>query len=318
MWSAHRSKNARPGELRRKSHEPAFRKSQTVLGPRGWPHGLRYRFSPAQQDPNHEGPRSSVAPPSIYARVSAVEALPTTTLPTAAPSSLPMVRLPQVNGSRSPIDPTPPPPSVGMPAPVFSAPPVAPPQSSMWLVSTRRLPYAGGNPTSPDFAPDVSCYVPSRGWVPSSFNALVAAGGHSALTTVFVHGNDTDADFALRGGAGLYGQVVESPAAPMPATRFVIWSWPNEGTTIRVRKTTQASAARLGIEGYYLGCCLRWLAPQGPTSVVGYSSGAGIVTGGLHVLGGGVLEGRRLVSPRLPKPARSMQCCSERPRQTIG
>jgi hypothetical protein len=174
----------------------------------------------------------------------------------------------------------------------------------MWLVSTRRLPYAGGNPVSPDFAPDVSCYVPSQGWIPSSFNALVAAGGHSTLTTVFVHGNDTDADFALRGGTGLYGQVVESASGPAPATRFVIWSWPNQGTTIRVRKTTQASAARLGIEGYFLGNCLRWLAPQGPTSVVGYSSGAGVVTGGLHMLGGGMLEGRRLITPAPPEASK--------------
>ncbi|HVU86148.1 MAG TPA: hypothetical protein VHD36_02430 [Pirellulales bacterium] len=170
-------------------------------------------------------------------------------------------------------------------------------------MSTRRLPYAGGNPVSPDFAPDVSLYVPSRGWTASSFHALLAA-GHSALTTIFVHGNDTPPDFALRGGTGLYGQLVENPTAPAPPTRFVIWSWPNESTTIRVRKTTQASAARLGIEGYFLACCLSWTAQQGPTSVVGYSSGAGIVTGGLHLLGGGTLEGRRLVSPAPPEASK--------------
>jgi hypothetical protein len=181
---------------------------------------------------------------------------------------------------------------------------VPPAATSLWLVSTRRLPYPGGNPTSPDFAPDVHVYVLARGWIQASFNELVSAGGGGVVTTVFVHGNDTDADYALRGGTTLYGQLLGNPATPGPPTRFVIWSWPNETTTLRVRKTTQASAARLGIEGYFLGTCLRWLSPQGPTSVVGYSSGAGVVTGALHVLGGGVLEGRRLADPAPPEASK--------------
>ena len=166
--------------------------------------------------------------------------------------------------------------------------------SELWLISTRRLPQ-GEHDVSPAFVPDVNRYVWGRGWVPSSLEELLRGKG-TAATTVFVHGNDTNDEFALRGGSGLFSELLGNPTAPAPPTRFVIWSWPNEPTTLRVRKIAQNNAGRVNVEGYYLAVFLHHITPQTPTGIVGYSSGAGVVTGALHVLGNGTLAGHRLPS----------------------
>ena len=143
--------------------------------------------------------------------------------------------------------------------------------------------------------PDVNRYVWGRGWVSSSLEELLRGKG-TVATTVFVHGNDTNDEFALRAGSGLFSELLGNPIRPAPPTRFVIWSWPNEPTTLRVRKIAQNNAGRVNVEGYYLAVFLRHITPQMPTGIVGYSSGAGVVTGALHVLGNGTLAGRRLPS----------------------
>ena len=271
--------------------------------------GLRSAL--AQYDPNHEAPRAADAPPSIYARVPTTLPPPSTADQTEGPQSLPVVRLPSTDGAHSPVPTVLPPPAVLSPPAVLPPPTLLPPvaaapsspaTTTLWLISTRALPRPGGDGPSPEFAPEVQRYVYGRGWVPAPLEALVASPG--AVTTIFVHGNDTNADMALRGGTGLYSQLVGNPTAPAPATRFIIWSWPNQATTLRVRKTTQASAGRLGIESYYLACLLRHVADQSPTSVVGYSSGSSVVGGALHILGGGTLEGRFLLSPPQPEASK--------------
>jgi len=252
----------------------------------------------AQNDPNHEGPRAPDAPPSIYARVPSGAPLAGSAAALGEPHSLPVVRLPSADGALSPVTPAVQPPPVLLP-PVAAPPSHSSAATTLWLVSTRALPRPGGDGPAPEFAPEVHQYHYGQGWVRSSVQAL--ANTSAAVTTIFVHGNDTNADMALRGGIGLYSQLVGNPTEPAPPTRFVIWSWPNHATTLRVRKTTQASASRLGIEGYFLADFLRLVAAQSPTSVVGYSSGSSVVGGALHVLGGGSLEGRFLLSPALPE-----------------
>jgi hypothetical protein len=245
----------------------------------------------AQNDPaDHEPPRLPPPSPSVYLRV-----LPGVSLGAAASDSLATETsvgsvLPQVARSGAPNSAIAPPAS-GMTQ-------LARGTSELWMVSTRRLVPAGGA-ASPLFAPDVSRYVWGRGWVPSSVEDLLHAPKGTAATTIFVHGNDTNDEFAVRGGTGLFSELLGNPAAPAPPTRFVIWSWPNEPTTLRVRKIAQANAGRVNVEGYYLAAFLQLTAGHTPTGVVGYSSGAGVVTGALHVLGGGTLVGYRLASAPL-------------------
>ncbi len=163
--------------------------------------------------------------------------------------------------------------------------------SELWLVSTWRLPQAGQRGHSPDFTPDVHRFVVGTGWAASYVDEFVRTCRPAVATTVFVHGNDTTYETAVDGGATLYTQLLGRRAPAGPPTRFVIWSWANEATTLFVRKNAQANALRANLEGYYLATFLSRIEPSTPITLVGYSSGASVVTGGLHILGGGTLAG---------------------------
>jgi hypothetical protein len=55
------------------------------------------------------------------------------------------------------------------------------------------------------------------------------------------------------------------------------------------------------VDGVYLGWCLWGLNRETPVSLVGYSYGARVITGALHMLGGGALAGQRLPSHEPPR-----------------
>jgi hypothetical protein len=164
----------------------------------------------------------------------------------------------------------------------------------LWIVSTRDLPGAECGCPAPEFQPRVERYVCGSGWVGSTLEEFVASDDATRVTAIFIHGNDTDPAEAEARGRQLYRQLLTSRCA-VPATRLVIWSWPSEQVLRHFRRDAQLKACRTNIEGYYLARFVDQLAPQTPLSIGGYSYGARVATGGLHLLGGGVLDGRQLV-----------------------
>ena len=62
-----------------------------------------------------------------------------------------------------------------------------------------------------------------------------------------------------------------------------------------------ANAARTNGEGYYLAWFISQLDPATPVSIAGYSFGARVTTGALHLLGGGELAGRSLPPGHPPR-----------------
>jgi hypothetical protein len=251
-------------------------------------HALR-----GQESSDHESPLLVPAQPSVYLRIPRVANAGVPPAALSEPSADRPVRLPAVQQPvPRPSDFAPIAPKAGNAAAVAN---------ELWLVSTRRMSAAGPGGAAPELTPDVFRYVSGRGWIPSSLDELVRA-RPLAVTSIFVHGNDTDAEEAVNDGTGLYGQLV-AVAANVPPTRFIIWSWPIEKTGLRVRRSAQTNASRSNVEGYFLAAFLRRLGPDSPISILGYSSGAAVVTGALHVLGGGTLENRRLADPPQPHQA---------------
>jgi hypothetical protein len=169
----------------------------------------------------------------------------------------------------------------------------------LWVVSTRGLRGAGCGQCVADFNPTVEQFVCGRGWIKSSLAEFMATDDNARTTAIFVHGNDTDASEAESRGRSLYRSLLTS-RCDMPSTRLVIWSWPSERVIPRYRKDAQLKACRTTIEGYYLAQFIDQLGPQTPVSLGGYSYGAGVVTSGLHYLGGGTLDGRQLVERQHP------------------
>jgi hypothetical protein len=169
----------------------------------------------------------------------------------------------------------------------------------LWVVSTRGLRGASCGQCVADFNPTVEQFICGRGWIKSSLAEFLSTDDNARTTAIFIHGNDTDASEAESRGRSLYRSLLTS-RCDMPPTRLVIWSWPSERVIPRYRKDAQLKACRTTVEGYYLAQFIDQLGPQTPVSLGGYSYGAGVVTSGLHYLGGGTLDGRQLVERQHP------------------
>jgi hypothetical protein len=116
-----------------------------------------------------------------------------------------------------------------------------------------------------------------------------------------VHGNRIRHEEALRDGLQAYKQL--SACMRDQPLRFVIWSWPSTQVPrplndVRLKACVSDAHARH----------LAWLVDQMPAescvSLIGYSFGARLVGGALHLLGGGSLAGHALAhrssSQRVP------------------
>jgi hypothetical protein len=125
-----------------------------------------------------------------------------------------------------------------------------------------------------------------RRWQRSDLESFLAYDS-SVPTIIFVHGNRITPSDAKQQVLDLYRRMMHYGASG-PPIRLVIFSWPSEQAGGLLRDV-RIKAARTGPAG----CQLAWLVDQMPAetpiSLVGFSFGARIITGGLHLLGGGNL-----------------------------
>ncbi len=125
-----------------------------------------------------------------------------------------------------------------------------------------------------------------RRWQRWDLDSLLAS-DPSVPTIIFVHGNQITTSDAREEGLVLYRRMMQYGASG-PQIRLVIFSWPSARVG-RLLRDVRVKAARTGPAG----CQLAWLVDQMPAetpiSLVGFSFGARIITGGLHILGGGNL-----------------------------
>jgi hypothetical protein len=164
----------------------------------------------------------------------------------------------------------------------------------VWLVSSRCL----GCPDCEADAPQLEVWrfeFKTQSWESSS-QAVFLASRDVALPTVFwVHGNRKYADEAREDGMEVYRQLTDGVSGDRPI-RFVIYSWP--ATPIHgLREDAREKAARTNADGYYLASLVNQMDPKLSVDLIGYSFGARIVTGTLHLLGGGELCGWMITKP---------------------
>lgn len=116
-----------------------------------------------------------------------------------------------------------------------------------------------------------------------------------AVTVVYVHGNrQRDCD-AREQGVAVYRQLRRCCPTSCPI-RFVIWSWPSEPipASYRIVRDVRVKYGRTATQSYLLARWLERACPDTRLSLIGYSYGARVIVGALHLLGGGCLEGRGL------------------------
>ena len=166
------------------------------------------------------------------------------------------------------------------------------PQDEIVFVDVRRL----GGCCDPDLLATKVRYEvfaatdgsPRRRWQSSGLQNIVGA-DPSVNTVVFVHGNRITPGDAKQEALIVYRRIVRQADSDAPI-RFVIFSWPSA----QIRgplKDVRLKAARTRPAGCQLAWFVDQLPAETPVTLVGFSFGARIVTGALHVLGGGRLGG---------------------------
>ena len=111
----------------------------------------------------------------------------------------------------------------------------------------------------------------------------------SVPTIIFVHGNQITPVDAKDEGLMLYRRVILHDC-DAPRIRLVIFSWPSSKVGGLLRDVRE-KAARTEPAGYHLGWLLDQMPAETQVSLVGFSFGSRIITGGLHILAGGSLGG---------------------------
>ncbi|HTQ40812.1 MAG TPA: hypothetical protein VMJ32_17455 [Pirellulales bacterium] len=167
-------------------------------------------------------------------------------------------------------------------------------QDEVWLVSSRCLGCPNDEANPPQF--QVWQYDLNAHQWNSSTQAAFLASNRPALPTVFwVHGNRKYADEAREDGMEVYDQLTTGVSGDRPI-RFVIYSWP--AVPVRgLREDAREKAIRTNADGYYLAALVNQIDPHVSVDLIGYSFGARIVTGALHILGGGDICGWSLPHP---------------------
>jgi hypothetical protein len=130
-----------------------------------------------------------------------------------------------------------------------------------------------------------------RRWQSSDLAGFLAF-DPSVRTVFFVHGNQITPGDAKHDGLEVYRRLM-CYGANDARIRFVIFSWPSAKVAGPLRDF-QIKAARTGPAGIQLAWLMDQMPAETPVSLLGFSYGARIVTGGLHVLAGGDLGGSGL------------------------
>jgi hypothetical protein len=162
-------------------------------------------------------------------------------------------------------------------------------QDQVWVVSTRCL----GCPSGGTQEPGWQLWRYEQGWwQPRTSAEFYAADSADVVTPFYIHGNRIDHGLATSDGLATYFQLA-GKFDDEPPVRFVIWSWPSSQIHGQL-KDVRAKAARSDVDAYYLARFLAAMQPEVRVGLIGYSYGARIACGALHLLGGGSLIGLTL------------------------
>lgn len=162
----------------------------------------------------------------------------------------------------------------------------------LWMISTRHLTAnaCAANLDQVDFrVTQLDACGNRQSDLLESFLASVSA---DRPVVIHVHGNRlTEAEASAR-GRFVYRRIqCNGACAPMD---FVIFSWPSEQRG-GLLSDGRYKAGVTEAESLYLATLLHELATRNiPVTLIAYSFGCRVVSGGLHCLAGGALSGRRL------------------------
>ena len=167
-----------------------------------------------------------------------------------------------------------------------------PVEDRIWLISTRHLTSEAcrvqlDRPKLAVF--NVSCNGRSS---KSTLDDYFSSIGDQRNVVMYVHGNRLEANKAVGRGLTIYQRIRRfRHEGPID---WVMFSWPSEKEGILLHDVRR-KAKRTDAQSLYLSWVLREHAQSEiPTTLIGFSFGARIVSGALHALAGGGIGGRKL------------------------
>lgn len=167
----------------------------------------------------------------------------------------------------------------------------------LWFVSTRCARHA----------PDGSIrlyywkYDGVGKWQSKTLEDFLSAS--SSLPTCFhIHGNRMTPSLANCGGWNYFTTFTNGVCKQRPPLRWVILNWPSERCCRKNRDDLRAKAVRAECHAFYLAWLVDQMAVDARISMIGYSYGARLIAGAMHLLGGGCLCGQQLVERTNPEP----------------
>lgn len=125
------------------------------------------------------------------------------------------------------------------------------------------------------------------GWESLSWDQLSVELAKPTPTIIYIHGNRVDCGYSKSHGLAMYRSLAKRRQGDGPI-RFIIWSWPSSQIRGQVRDY-QVKAARTKQVGWQLAWAIDQLPAETPLAVIGYSYGARVASGALHLLAGGHL-----------------------------
>ena len=168
-------------------------------------------------------------------------------------------------------------------------------RSDVWVVSTRGLerPSHQSGWRKP---PKVWKYDRKRSMSKSSLDALFASQRSDTLTCIFVHGNRMSIDDA-------HGQALcflDHLNCEDQGVRYIIFSWPSE-KMVGLARDARVKAERADGDTLYLAQLLSYFSADSKVVLIGYSFGARLCTGSVHLLAGGMFDTNCLPSAASPR-----------------
>ena len=135
----------------------------------------------------------------------------------------------------------------------------------------------------------------SEKWATAHWQDSLDSAENNLQTIIYVHGNRVASGEDRARGMMVYRSLIAQgkPKAPI---RFIIWSWPSS-TIPGPLKDYQVKANRTRPVSWQFAWYLNHLTSQSPTSIIGYSYGARVTSGAMHLLGGGSLGNLKISNP---------------------
>ena len=130
-----------------------------------------------------------------------------------------------------------------------------------------------------------TCYTPS-----SLVDATAPAADQRRITVLYAHGNWMTRENARERAKIIARHLRCRSQQPL---RVLMLSWPSQRERHPIADIRE-NAACTDTQAFYLAYVLRVLVAEESTSLLGFSFGGRIVTGALHLLAGGAIQGRKL------------------------